>query len=162
MDPTDRSIPPATMTGVSATARRPSSTLNLVISKKFPRVKKPGATAEKKRISPARTTSSTHSPFGNHRCRHDIAPGARLRNGSRRAGGAGLSGAFSRFSGTLLGLGSRPRGGEAAVCTMADPLCGDGDQDDPALDRTVPVGAHTEKRERRTDGRKQDDTEPRA
>ena len=40
-------MPPATMTGVSATASRPSSTLNRVISKKLPSVKKFGATAEK-------------------------------------------------------------------------------------------------------------------
>ena len=67
MEPTDRSIPPATITGVSATARRPSSTLNRVISKKLPSVKKFGATAEKKTISAAHTSSSTHSPFGNQR-----------------------------------------------------------------------------------------------
>ena len=71
MDPTDRSMPPATMTGVSATASRPSSALNRVISNKFPTVKKLGASAEKNAISATRTTRSAHSPFGNHRCRHD-------------------------------------------------------------------------------------------
>src|SRR6266550_1561661 len=85
MEPTDKSIPPATMTGVNATARRPSSTLNLVISKKFPRVKKLGAIAEKKSISPPTTSSSTHSPFGNHRRRHDIALNDDIERRARKA-----------------------------------------------------------------------------
>ncbi len=82
-------MPPATMTGVNATASRPSSALNRVISKKFPTVKKFGASAEKNAISATRTTSSAHSPFGNHRRRHDCT----LRHAPRATPGPSPDGA---------------------------------------------------------------------
>src|SRR5262245_52069468 len=53
IEPTDRSIPPVTMTGVSATASSPSSTLKRITSKKFATDKKFGAMNEKT------TTSAT-------------------------------------------------------------------------------------------------------
>ena len=60
-------MPPVTMTGVSATASSPSSTLSRVISKKLPIVKKFGAMAAKSAISAARATSRIASPFGKRR-----------------------------------------------------------------------------------------------
>src|SRR5882762_3548010 len=121
-------MPPETITGVSATARRPSSTLTLVISKKFPHVKKAGAIAENNSVSAAITTSSTHSPFGNHRRRHIIA---------------------------LCTCAGRAADG-APVDRQADSLGGDRDQDDRPLNRALTVRADAEKRQRRTDRRKQD------
>src|SRR5580698_5691248 len=58
VDPTDRSMPPAIRIGVSATASRPSSTLNRKSSKKFVHVKKAGAETAKRTISARNARSS--------------------------------------------------------------------------------------------------------
>ena len=55
-------MPPVTMTGVSAIASSPSSTLSRVISKKFPAVAKFGAMTAKSAISAASATSRIASP----------------------------------------------------------------------------------------------------
>src|SRR4051812_28668628 len=137
MAPTERSMPPATMTGVKATARSPSSALNLVISKKFPIVKKLGAAAEKNAISAASTTSSAHSPLGNHRRRHDGTLRRTPRAASRSA------------------LGGLEPGGHALVERMTKSIGGDRRQDDAPLHGTLPVRAHIEIGKRRPYRRQQ-------
>ncbi len=72
--PTDRSMPPVMMTGVSATASSPSSTLNRVTSKKFATVAKLGATAEKSAISASTASSRIHSLFGKNRFKFPLRP----------------------------------------------------------------------------------------
>ncbi len=62
-DPTERSMPPVTMIGVSARARRPSSTASLVISKKLPTVANRSPTIENTTISAPRSAASTASLF---------------------------------------------------------------------------------------------------
>ena len=71
------------MTGVSATASSPSSTLSRVISKKLPRVKKFGAIAAKSAISTPSASSRIHSPFGTSARARPAPSGA----GPRRDGG---------------------------------------------------------------------------
>src|SRR5579863_260721 len=72
MEPTERSIPPVTITGVIARASNPSSTLNRVISKKLLHVKKFFEITENTAISANRANARTHSPFGNRRSRHGL------------------------------------------------------------------------------------------
>src|SRR5216684_5414493 len=72
IEPTERSMPPVMMTGVSASASNPSSTLNRIISKKFPQVKKFSAMAEKIATSNTKASSSAHSPLGNRRSRQGL------------------------------------------------------------------------------------------
>src|ERR1051326_248279 len=69
MDPTDRSMPPVIITGVSASASRPSSTLSLTTSKKLAVEKKFSPSAENRRTSKPSAASKTHSPFGKQRSR---------------------------------------------------------------------------------------------
>jgi hypothetical protein len=107
------------MTGVSATASRPSSAQNLVISKKFPTVKKFGANAEKNTISAASTSSSAHSPFGNQRRCHTL-----------RHASCATCGSVARWF--------QP-GDDSAVERMAEPIGRDRHQDDPALHRPLPT-----------------------
>src|SRR5690242_2386965 len=61
-DPTDRSIPPETITGVSATASRPISTLSRRTSKPFATERKLVPTAAKATTSAARIAASTARP----------------------------------------------------------------------------------------------------
>ena len=74
MEPTDRSIPPVIMIGVSASASRPNSTLRRTTSKKFASVKKFSPIAAKMASSAASASASTHSPFG----KQHLAPGPTL------------------------------------------------------------------------------------
>ena len=69
IEPTDKSIPPVIMTGVSASASSPSSTLSRMTSKKLPQEKKFSPSTAKAAISTARAASSTHSLLGNQRSR---------------------------------------------------------------------------------------------
>ena len=64
-------MPPVTMTGVSAMARSPSSTLSRVISKKFPVVAKFGAMTAKSTTSAASAASRIASPV-RRRCQSDV------------------------------------------------------------------------------------------
>src|SRR5215831_5109708 len=61
IDPTERSIPPVTMIGVSASASRPISTLRRVISNAFPDVAKLWPASPNTMHSTRMTTTSTHS-----------------------------------------------------------------------------------------------------
>src|SRR5262245_22731218 len=61
IDPTERSIPPVTMIGVSASASRPISTLRRVISNAFPDVAKLWPASPNTMHSTRMTTISTHS-----------------------------------------------------------------------------------------------------
>src|SRR5262245_27575598 len=61
IDPTERSIPPVTMIGVSASASRPTSTLRRVISNAFPDVAKLWPANPNTMHSTRMTASSTHS-----------------------------------------------------------------------------------------------------
>src|SRR6266478_5080214 len=72
IEPTERSMPPVMMTGVNASASNPSSTLNRIISKKFPHVKKFSAMAEKIATSRTKASSRAHSPLGNRRSRQGL------------------------------------------------------------------------------------------
>src|SRR5580692_5743210 len=65
IDPTERSIPPDTITGVRASASNPTSTLVRISSKKFLRVKKFAAIAENTSVSASSARARDHSPFGN-------------------------------------------------------------------------------------------------
>ena len=67
IEPTERSMPPVTMIGVSASASSPISTPSLVISNAFPDVAKLCPAIPNTRHSTAITTSSTHSLLGNSR-----------------------------------------------------------------------------------------------
>src|SRR5207302_6219283 len=60
-DPTDRSIPPATITGVKASASKPISTLSRAISKALTAVKKFFPMAAKSAISPTSRNERTSS-----------------------------------------------------------------------------------------------------
>ena len=62
MEPTERSMPPVTITGVSAIASSPSSTLNRAISNPFSTEKKWGVVAPKPAISSASTAKSQMGP----------------------------------------------------------------------------------------------------
>src|SRR5580704_5702827 len=70
IEPTERLMPPVIMTGVSAMAIKPSSTLNRITSKKLAAEKKFGATTENTTISASRAANSNHSPLGKTRSRH--------------------------------------------------------------------------------------------
>src|SRR6185503_19622472 len=70
--PTERSMPPVIITGVSASASRPSSTLSRTTSKKLALEKKFSPSPEKSRTSNASAASSTHSPFGKQRSRQGL------------------------------------------------------------------------------------------
>ena len=90
--PTDRSMPPVMMTGVSAMASRPSSTLRRVISKKLPTVAKFGATrARRARSRRPAPTSRIDSPLRNrasrrrHAARRDRLRPRRARAADRRS-----------------------------------------------------------------------------
>src|SRR5579884_3095071 len=72
MEPTERSMPPVIITGVVASASRPSSTESRAISKKLAAVKKLGARTANTAASTARAAASTHSPFGKAASRHDL------------------------------------------------------------------------------------------
>src|SRR5579883_1001512 len=72
MEPTERSMPPVIITGVVASASRPSSTESRTISKKLAAVKKLGARTANTAASRARAAASTHSPFGKAVSRHDL------------------------------------------------------------------------------------------
>src|SRR5713101_8003484 len=72
IDPTERSMPPVMMMGVSASASNPSSTLNRIISKKFPHVKKFSAMAENIATSRNKARNRAHSPLGNRRSRQGL------------------------------------------------------------------------------------------
>src|ERR1035437_4158965 len=72
MEPTDKSMPPVIMIGVSASASNPSSTLRRTTSKKFDRVKKFSPMRAKMAISTARASASTHSPLGKQMSRHGL------------------------------------------------------------------------------------------
>src|SRR5438309_4355600 len=67
IEPTDKSMPPVIITGVSASARSPNSTLRRTTSKKLAVVKKLGASAENAAISSERANSRIHSPLGKAR-----------------------------------------------------------------------------------------------
>src|SRR5580658_6472545 len=62
-DPTDRSMPPVMMTGVSAIESSPSSTLNLSTSKKFVQPKNHRATKENRTDSAIKAARSQRSPL---------------------------------------------------------------------------------------------------
>src|SRR3569833_2286306 len=62
MEPTERSMPPVTMTGVIAIESSPSSTLKRMTSKKLSRVKKFCPIAEKIAVSATSAASRIHSP----------------------------------------------------------------------------------------------------
>src|SRR3954464_15304902 len=70
IEPTERSIPPVMMIGVITNASSPISTLRRVISNRLPDVMKLFPVRLKTISSPARTTSNSHSLFGNSRSRH--------------------------------------------------------------------------------------------
>src|SRR5215472_7031393 len=72
IEPTERSMPPEMMTGVNATASKPSSTLNRATSKKFAELGNFGATAENTATSASNARNSTHSPFGNQHSRQRL------------------------------------------------------------------------------------------
>src|ERR1035441_9289569 len=72
MEPTDKSIPPVIIIGVSASASRPSSTLKRTTSKKFDPVKKFSPITAKIASSAARARTSTHSPLGKQISRHRL------------------------------------------------------------------------------------------
>ena len=139
IEPTDRSMPPATMTGVSATASRPSSTLNLVISKKFPSVKNPGATTANSTVSAAITASSGQPPL--ERAEAELRLASRPQNQP-----------CSCLS--SLRMGQRPTANR-----YADALGRNRDEDDRALDGALPVRADSQECQRGTDGREQNDAE---
>src|SRR5438552_1217631 len=67
IEPTDRSMPPVTSTGVSATASRPSSTLNRSTSKKLPAVRKFSAMTENTTASARSAAMSAHLAAGKTR-----------------------------------------------------------------------------------------------
>ena len=133
--PTDRSMPPLMMTGVSATASSPSSTLSRVTSKKLPtREESSARSAANSAISPASATA--RQPFAVRR------PAAAPRHrGQARAPG-----------------GSSARGGR----TFAHCVDRDRREDDRALDGALPVRVDAEERQRRADRAEQDDAEQRA
>src|SRR5205814_1870685 len=83
IEPTDKSIPPEMMTGVRATAIKPSSTLNRVTSKKLAAEKKFGATTENTAISASNATNSVHSAFGIRLNRTEFNAAARPVNAPR-------------------------------------------------------------------------------
>src|SRR3989442_11767769 len=95
MEPTERSMPPATMMGVSARASRPNSTLRRITSKKLPSVKKFSPIRANTAISIASPRRSTHSPLGNQRSRHGLRSDSGKvgdmfpRTGARRIDGDG-------------------------------------------------------------------------
>src|ERR1035437_5556664 len=70
MEPTDKSIPPVIMIGVSASASSPSSTLKRTTSKKFDHVKKFSPMEAKMASSTTRASASTDSPLGKQISRH--------------------------------------------------------------------------------------------
>ena len=86
--PTDRSMPPVTITGVSAIASRPSSTLSRLISKKLPTVAKFGAIAANSATSTA-SGEQQDELVGPQEALHDAAPAggpAERRPGAQRVG----------------------------------------------------------------------------
>src|SRR5690242_10450181 len=76
IEPTDRSIPPVTMIGVSASASSPTSTARRVTSNAFPAVRKWRPVRPNATHSAAMTPSSSHSPLGKRRSRNDGATSA--------------------------------------------------------------------------------------
>src|SRR5262245_37843715 len=131
IDPTERSMPPVIMTGVSANASNPNSTLRRITSKKFAAEKKFSPRAENTATSSASATSSTHSPLGNHRSRQGLR--------------------------SLAGKSSSSLGN--AVAQAVDCDCG---ENDPALDRALPVGADGQEGEGWTGHSQQHHSEQRA
>ncbi len=126
-------MPPVMMTGVSASASSPSSTLSRVISKKLPSVAKFGAIDGEERDL-GRERQQQH-PLAVGEARVVAVP----RSGSRRR--------------DRRGMALRPR---------AQRVDRDRGEDDGALDRALPVRAHAEERQRRADRAEQDDAEQRA
>ncbi len=130
--PTDRSMPPVTMTGVSAMASRPSSTLSRVISKKLPAVAKFGAIASEERDLGGKTTSRMMSPVRKP-CRAVVM----MRSRRRRP-------RYERAAESRI----------ASIATAARMIA-------PWM-RALPVRADAEERQRRADGAEQHDAEQRA
>src|SRR5450432_733213 len=132
IDPTERSLPPDTITGVSAIANSPNSTLKRSASKKLPAVKKFRPMAENSPTSAASASSRIHSPFGNQRSRRLLCAEC---------------GRASRMSLRIL---SRAR---------ADRVDGHRHQNNYALYGSLPIGADPEKRQSRADDSEQNQTE---
>src|SRR5215208_1000467 len=140
IDPTDRSMPPVTMIGVSANASSPISTPSRVISNAFPAVAKLCPAIPNTRHSTAMTTSSTHSLLGNRRS----ASGA-----FAAAPSAGGDGAATEDTAMTFEPCERRIGDERS-------------EDDETLDRLRPEWADAHVRHRRTDRAEQKDADQRA
>src|ERR1017187_6708889 len=170
-EPTDRSIPPVIMMGVSASASRPSSTLRRTTSKKFARVKKFSPTAAKTAISVARASASIHSPLGKQISRQglrwlNMVPRIATR---RVAARIAARRAFARIA--AYGGAARIAAHDVVART---PACRDSAgmdayrvqrdrrQNDPAFDGPLPIGAEPQKRQRGTDQAQQQHAEQRA
>src|SRR5688572_15218379 len=172
--PTDRSMPPVTITGVRAIASRPNSTLSRVSSKKLPMLAKFGAIAENSAISATTASRRIHSLLGKTRPRPPTftcqRPTRIVRRGVEVKGVASRSGFhlprphqpswtldFGRWEVSCL----RPRGGGRRGHARPHRVDGDCRQDDRALQRALPVGADAEKGQRGTDRTEQDHAEQR-
>src|ERR1022692_1261066 len=143
-EPTDKSMPPVTMIGVSASASSPSSTLRRTTSKKFDRVKKFSPMAAKMAISTARASASTHSPLGKQTSRHGLRWLSMLPRTAAHRGFAGIA-APSVFARTDANRVQRNRR-----------------QNDAAFDGPLPIGAEPQKRQRGTDQAQQQHAQQRA
>ena len=122
-------MPPVTRIGVSAIASSPSSTLSRAISKMLPVVAKFGATSEKTAISIASAAATAHSPFARTLPRH--------RSGAIQA----------RPVASAVWLAGR----------APQRVRRDRGEDDGALDRPLPIGAHAQKCQRGPNHAEQDD-----
>src|SRR5271170_5533195 len=115
MEPTERSMPPVTITGVMATASRPSSTLKRVTSKKLLPVKKFWEMVENTATSASSASNRTHSPLGNKRSRHGLcAAGGKAVSMLSRTGTQTVDGHRSQNDRALYG--AFPIGADAEEC----------------------------------------------
>src|SRR6516162_10646927 len=142
IDPTDRSMPPVMMTGVSATASSPSSTLNRKISIKLAVDKNRSAIAEKTVTSLRRAITRTHNEDGTRRSMESLS--------------VTCDSWFILVQIVMI----RPAG--PAFCAGTQCVADNSGQDDSALDRSFPIGAGANKRKRRPDSAEQDHAENRS
>src|SRR5262249_43512419 len=142
IDPTDRSMPPVMMMGVSATASSPSSTLNRKISITFAVVKNLSAIAEKTVTSLRRAIASTHNEDGTRRSMESLS--------------VACDGWFILVQMLMI----RPAG--PALCAGTQCVHDNSGQDDSALDRPFPIGAGANESKCRPDSAEQNHTENRS
>src|SRR5437868_4195092 len=140
IEPTDRSMPPVMMTGVSASASSPTSTPSRATSNALAAPRKLRPVTPKIAHSTSTTASSAHSPFGNSRSRSGGAPPP----GSASGGAGATDEADMVLQSRDDGVGDERR------------------EDDGALHALLPERADADVGERRADRAQQHDAQERA